>query len=76
MANAWSESRLPYFQGKGQEEEILKEIGIPYAIIRPTLVFGEDDLPLNNMAWAPRRFPVLPVFGRADYLSSRCTSRT
>ena len=33
----------------------------------PTLVFGEGDLLLNNMAWALRRFPVFPVFGNGDY---------
>ncbi len=38
-----------------------------YAIIRPTLVFGEGDPLLNNMAWALRRFPVFPVFGSGDY---------
>ena len=32
-----------------------------------TLVFGEGDLLLNNMAWALRHFPVFPVFGRGDY---------
>ena len=42
-------------------------MGIPYAIIRPTLVFGEGDLLLNNMAWALRHFPVFPVFGNGDY---------
>ena len=42
-------------------------MGIPYSIIRPTLVFGEGDLLLNNMAWALRRFPVFPVFGEGDY---------
>ena len=67
VANASPDSALPYFRGKGQVEEILKETGIPYAIIRPTLVFGEGDLLLNNMAWALRRFPVFPVFGRRDY---------
>ena len=67
VANASTESRLPYFRGKGQVEEILKGMGIPYAIIRPTLVFGEGDLLLNNMAWALRHFPVFPVFGRGDY---------
>ena len=67
VANASSESRLPYFRGKGQVEEILRDTGIPYAIIRPTLVFGEGDLLLNNMAWALRRFPVFPVFGDGDY---------
>ena len=67
VANASSDSRLPYFRGKGQVEEILTGMGIPYAIIRPTLVFGEGDLLLNNMAWALRRFPVFSVFGDGDY---------
>ena len=67
VANASSECRLPYFRGKGQVEEILQDMGIPFAIIRPTLVFGQGDLLLNNMAWALRRFPVFPVFGRGDY---------
>ena len=58
---------MPYFRGRGLVEEILKAHEMPYAIIRPTLVFGEGDLLLNNMAWALRRFPVFPVFGRGDY---------
>ena len=67
MANASVDSRLPYFRGKGQVEEILQDMGIPFAIVRPTLVFGEDDLLLNNIAWALRRFPVFPVFGSGEY---------
>ena len=34
VANASSESRLPYFRGKGQVEEIMTGMGILYAIIR------------------------------------------
>ena len=67
VANASSESRLLYFRGKGQVEEKLMGMGIPYAIIRSTLVFGEGDLLFNNVAWALRRFPVFPVFGRGEY---------
>ena len=67
VANASPDSRLPYFRGKGQIERILKDTRIPYAIIRPTLVFGDGDLLLNNMAWALRRFPFFPGFGRGDY---------
>ena len=48
-------------------EEVEKSTGVSHAIIRPTLVFGEGDLLLSNMAWALRRFPVFPVFGRRDY---------
>ena len=67
MANATTDSKLPYFRGKGQVEEILMGMGNPYTIIRPTLVFGAGDLLLNNMAWALRRFLVFPVFGKGDY---------
>ena len=67
VANASTESRLPYFRGKGQVEEILANNGLSYAIIRPTLVFGERDLLLNNMAWALRRFLIFPMFGNGDY---------
>ena len=67
VTNPSSESRLPYFRGKAQVEDMLVGLGVPYAIIRPTLVFGVGDLLLNNMAWALRRFPVFPVYGSGDY---------
>ena len=41
-------------------EDMLKGLGVTYAIIRPTLVFGVCDLLLNNMAWALRRLSRLP----------------
>ena len=67
VTNVSSGSALPYFRGKAQVEDMLKCLGIPYAIIRPTLVFGEGDLLLNNMAWALRRFPIFPIYGNGDY---------
>ena len=67
VTNPSSGSGLPYFRGKAQVEDMLKGLGVPYAIIRPTLVFGVGDLLLNNMAWALRRFPVFPVYGSGDY---------
>ena len=67
VTNPSSTSRLSYFRGKGLVEEALVGLGVPYAIIRPTLVFGEGDLLLNNMAWALRRFPFFPVCGSGDY---------
>ena len=58
---------LPYFRSKAQVEEMLKGLGVSHAIIRPTLVYGNGDLLLNNMAWALRRFPIFPVYGKGDY---------
>ena len=67
VSNPAPNSRLPYFDGKWRVEEALKSYGIPYAIIRPTLVFGNDDLLLNNIAWALRRFPFFPIYGNGNY---------
>ena len=67
VSNPSPTSPLPYFSGKWRVEEILKNTGIPYAIVRPTLVFGCDDLLLNNIAWALRRFPIFPIYGDGDY---------
>ena len=67
VTNVSPDSGLPYFKGKAQVEDMLMGLGIPYAIIRPTLVFGVGDLLLNNMAWALRCFPVFPVYGNGDY---------
>ena len=67
VSNPAPNSRLPYFAGKWRVEQDLKNIGIAYAIIRPTLVFGADDLLLNNIAWALRRFPLFPVYGNGNY---------
>ena len=68
ITNADSGSRLPYFSGKGSVEEALKTLGVPYAIVRPTLVFGAEDVLLNNMAWTIRRFPFFPIVGSGEYL--------
>ena len=67
VSNASLDSRLPYIRAKAQVEEILEGLAVPCAIIRPTLIFGAGDLLLNNMAWALRRFPIYPVFGKGDY---------
>ena len=67
VVNASQGSRLPYFRGKGQVEELLMDLGVRYAIIRPTLVFGLGDLLLNNIAWALRRFPFFPAYGNGDF---------
>ena len=68
VSNPSLDSGLPYFRGKAQVEGLLKGLGVSYAIIRPTLVYGDGDLLLNNMAWALRRFPVFPVFGSGEYI--------
>lgn len=67
VTHASSESSLPYFRGKGQVEEVLAVSGVPYAIVRPTLIFGPEDILINNIAWCVRRFPVFALPGSGDY---------
>ena len=67
ITNASPDSPLPYFRGKAQLEEAVRGSGLSYAIVKPAVIFGDQDILLNNIAWFLRRFPVAPVFGRGDY---------
>jgi uncharacterized protein YbjT (DUF2867 family) len=60
-------SPLEYFSGKARLEEALINSGLSYAILRPTVLFGPEDILINNIAWMLRRFPIFGVFGRSDY---------
>ncbi len=67
ITNAQSSSPLPYFRGKGLLEETLKDSGLSYAIIRPAVIFGDEDVLINNIAWILRRFPVFAIPGSGEY---------
>ena len=56
-----------YFQGKAQVERALAEVGVPFAILRPAILFGGDGVLLNNIAWLLRHLPVFAVGGKGDY---------
>jgi uncharacterized protein YbjT (DUF2867 family) len=67
VTNASVDSPLPYYAGKGQQESLLQESGNAYSIIRPTLVFGDEDILVNNIAWLIRKFPIFPIMGDGSY---------
>lgn len=67
IANASPDSPLPYYKGKAAAEDALRESGLSYAILKPTLVFGKEDILLNNIAWMLRKFPVFPIPGSGEY---------
>lgn len=67
ITNPSAESDLPYFRGKAELESALRELGLSYAILRPTVLFGREDILINNIAWMLRRFPVFGVFGDGRY---------
>jgi NADH dehydrogenase len=67
ITNPSIESPLTYFRGKAELEAALRDSGLSYAILRPTVLFGQEDILINNIAWMLRRFPVFGVFGDGSY---------
>jgi NADH dehydrogenase len=67
ITNPSEESAFEYFRGKAKLERALKEIGVAYAILRPAILFGKEDILINNIAWFLRRFPIFGVFGDGQY---------
>jgi len=67
ITNPSEESDLEYFRGKARLERALMESGLSYAILRPAVLFGKEDILINNIAWTLRRFPVFGVFGDGMY---------
>ena len=51
VTHASKHASLPYYEGKALQEDALKRCGVPYSIIRPTLVFGKEGILVNNIAW-------------------------
>ncbi len=67
ITNPAEDSPLEYFSGKARLERGLLESGISCAVLRPAVLFGREDVLINNIAWMLRRFPVFGVFGDGRY---------
>ena len=67
ITNPDENSHLPYFKGKAVLEKALINSGISYSILRPTVLFGKEDILINNICWMIRKFPFFGVFGKGDY---------
>ncbi len=67
ITNPSEDSDLEYFRGKAQLERELQKSGVSYAILRPAVLFGKEDILVNNIAWVLRQFPVFGVFGDGLY---------
>src|ERR1700737_5239882 len=66
IANPTS-SQLSYYRGKAALEAAVRSSGLSYAIVRPTLLFGEGDVLINNIAWLLRHLPVFGIPGNGRY---------
>jgi NADH dehydrogenase len=67
ITNADDRSPLAYFRWKGVLERELAESGVSHAIVRPTVVFGREDILINNIAWLLRRLPLFVVPNGGGY---------
>ena len=67
ITNPSIESPYPYFRGKAIVERALAETGVSYAILRPAILFGNDGVLVNNIAWLLRHLPIFAIGGRGDY---------
>jgi NADH dehydrogenase len=61
------DSPYAYFRGKAVVERALAETGVSCAVLRPAILFGENGVLINNIAWLLRHLPVFAVGGRGDY---------
>ena len=52
-----------YHRTKWEAEQLVKASGIPYTILRPSLIYGPGDLFTVRLAETIRLSPVLPVIG-------------
>jgi NADH dehydrogenase len=67
IANPSAESPLGYYRGKAELEQAVIDSGLSYTIVRPTVIFGDEDILINNIAWFVRRLPVFGIPGDGRY---------
>jgi nucleoside-diphosphate-sugar epimerase len=67
IASSATNYRLPYYWGKAFLEAALAESSLSWAIVRPTVIFGLEDILINNIAWLVRNFPLFLVPGSGEY---------
>ncbi len=67
ITNPSMDSPLEYFKDKAILEESLIQSGIPYSILRPAVIFGKEDILVNNIAWFLRKLPVFGIPGDGQY---------
>jgi uncharacterized protein YbjT (DUF2867 family) len=67
IANPSPQSPLGYYRGKAELEQRVANSGLSYTIVRPAVIFGPEDILINNIAWFVRHFPVFGIPGDGRY---------
>ena len=58
--------RLQYLHSKWQGEQAVISSGLPYVILRPSLIFGPGDAFTTSVAALVRTMPIVPVIGSGN----------
>jgi uncharacterized protein YbjT (DUF2867 family) len=67
ITNPDATSFYAYYRGKAEVEDLVAASGMSHAIVRPGVIFGGQDILLNNIAWLLRRFHVFAIPGDGKY---------
>ena len=67
IANPSLNSPFGYYRGKAQLEQAVAASPLAYTILRPAVIFGLEDILINNIAWFVRKFPVFGIPGSGRY---------
>ena len=67
VSNPSMDDPLDYYAGKARAETVVRQSGLQWAVVRPTLIFGPGDILINNIAWLLRRVPVFFIPGHGTY---------
>jgi NADH dehydrogenase len=67
ITNPSSISPLPYYKGKAEVEEAIIQSKLTYVILRPNVLFGDEGILINNIAYLLRHFPIFVIPGSGEY---------
>ena len=65
---AAADAEKHWFVSKWKAEEAVRQSGIVHVIVRPTWVYGPEDVALNRFVGFARRLPFVPSFGSGQQM--------
>lgn len=67
ITNPSIDSKYGYFRGKAIIEDFIIKSGLNFSILRPAVIFGNEGILFNNIAWFMRHLPVFGIPGNGRY---------
>jgi uncharacterized protein YbjT (DUF2867 family) len=75
LATPAIEAELPYMVRKREVDRAIASSGLPYSLVRPTMLFGPRDKLLTVMLTTMARWHRFPMFGDGEYHVSPLAAR-